>query len=457
MTKSQPDNNLDGRSAGSAGSSGAGRQALRSATTEPAAVGSAAATGAANGTGSPGAKAGRQLLKRHALADRIFARIGGGLLFLVASSSTLAVIFIIIFIFRSALPFFVSGQDSFPWFDAGRLWQRLGEFFASTSWRPTAEPHSFGALAIFVGSLMVTVGAIAVAVPMGILAAICLSDILPFRLRQYVKPIIEILAAIPSVAYGFFALVILAPLLQSQGGRLLAVAMWAILGPIAAMAVLVITDLIAERFGAAAGVGGGKGLSVAPRSRRRILLRLAIAAVPAAIFALLLWQGHVRLSAMEIASGANALNVSLVLGIMALPTIVSVSEDALYAVGRELREGSYALGATRAETIMRVVLPAARSGILAAVILGVMRAIGETMVVWMASGNAVQVPDGLSYLQPVRTVTATIAAEMGEADHTAGADHYSSLFALALMLLLISLACNLVSQWFVRRGRKAGR
>lgn len=452
MTKSQPDNNPDGRSAGSAGGTGASRQALRSAVIEPAVPGS-------DGGAGP---AGRQLLKRHALADRIFARIGGGLLFLVASSSTLAVIFIIIFIFRSALPFFVSGQDSFPWFDAGRLWQRLGEFFASTSWRPTAEPHSFGALAIFVGSLMVTIGAIAVAVPMGILAAICLSDILPFRLRQYVKPIIEILAAIPSVAYGFFALVILAPLLQSQGGRLLAVAMWAILGPIAAMAVLVITDLVAERFGVnaatgAAGVGGGKGLSVAPRSRRRILLRLAIAAVPAAIFALLLWQGHVRLSAMEIASGANALNVSLVLGIMALPTIVSVSEDALYAVGRELREGSYALGATRAETIMRVVLPAARSGILAAVILGVMRAIGETMVVWMASGNAVQVPDGLSYLQPVRTVTATIAAEMGEADHTAGADHYSSLFALALILLLISLACNLVSQWFVRRGRKAGR
>ena len=124
---------------------------------------------------------------------------------------------------------------------------------------------------------------------------------------------------------------------------------------------------------------------------------------------------------MIVASGTNALNVSIILGIMALPTIVSVSEDALQAVGRELREGSYALGATRAETLVKVIIPAAGSGILAAVILGVMRAIGETMVVWMASGNAAQIPQPwYNFLQPVRTLTATIAGDMGEADQVTG-------------------------------------
>jgi phosphate transport system permease protein len=210
-------------------------------------------------------------------------------------------------------------------------------------------------------------------VPLGVLAAVCLSDVLPFTLRQAVKPVIEILAAIPSVAYGFFALVVFAPFLQSLGA----------------------------------------------------------------------------------ASGTNALNVSIILGIMALPTVVSVSEDALQAVGRELREGSYALGATRAETILRVVIPAAGSGILAAVILGVMRAIGETMVVWMASGNAAQIPEPwFNLLEPVRTLTATIAGDMGEADHVTGSARYHVLFAMALSLLAISFAGNLASEWISRRSLK---
>ena len=149
------------------------------------------------------------------------------------------------------------------------------------------------------------------------------------------------------------------------------------------------------------------------------------------------------------------MNVSLVLGIMALPTVVSVSEDALQAVGRELREGSYALGATRAETMWRAVLPAARSGILAAVILGIMRAIGETMVVWMASGNAAQIPTPwYDVLEPVRTLTATIAGDMGEADHVTGSARYHVLFALALCLLAFSFACNWTSEWALRRARR---
>jgi phosphate transport system permease protein len=130
-----------------------------------------------------------------------------------------------------------------------------------------------------------------------------------------------------------------------------------------------------------------------------------------------------------------------------------VSEDALQAVGRELREGSFALGATRAETVIRVVIPAAGSGICAAVILGVMRAIGETMVVWMASGNAARVPEPFyDFLQPVRTLTATIAGDMGETAHNT--PHYHVLFAMALCLLLVSFGANLISEWIVRRSRR---
>jgi phosphate ABC transporter permease protein PstC len=271
----------------------------------------------------------------------------------------LAIIFIFYFIAKDALPFFgiVSAK----------------EFFLSLQWYPSGDPPSFGALSIFYGSAIVTLGAVVVAVPLGVLAAVSLSDILPFKLRQYVKPIIELLAAIPSVAYGFFALMIFAPWLQKFG----------------------------------------------------------------------------------VESGVNAFNVSIILGIMALPTIVSVSEDALQAVGREMREASYALGATRAETIIKVVIPSAASGICAAVILGVMRAIGETMVVWMASGNAAQIPEPwYNLFAPIRTLTATIAGDMGEADQVMGSARYHVLFAMALSLLIISFVLNFVSELILRRSRK---
>jgi phosphate transport system permease protein len=161
------------------------------------------------------------------------------------------------------------------------------------------------------------------------------------------------------------------------------------------------------------------------------------------------------LAAIRVTSGTNALNVSIILGIMALPTIVSVSEDALQAAGRELREGSYALGATRAETIIKVILPAASGGILAAVILGVMRAIGETMVVWMASGNAAQIPHPFyNLLEPVRTLTATIAGDMGEADQVTGSSRYHVLFVMAFCLLTFSFICNLVSERFIKSTRR---
>jgi phosphate transport system permease protein len=158
---------------------------------------------------------------------------------------------------------------------------------------------------------------------------------------------------------------------------------------------------------------------------------------------------------LMIMSGTNALNVSIILSFMALPTIVSVSEDALQAVGRDLREGSYALGATRAETIIKTVLPAASSGILAAVILGIMRALGETMVVWMASGNSSHIPDPwFNYLESVRTLTATIAGDMGEADQVTGSARFHVLFAMGLILLIVSFVSNLISERIVVRQRK---
>jgi phosphate transport system permease protein len=135
--------------------------------------------------------------------------------------------------------------------------------------------------------------------------------------------------------------------------------------------------------------------------------------------------------------------------------VVSVSEDALQAVGRDLREGSYALGATRAETLLKTIVPAAISGICAAVLLGVMRAFGETMVVWMASGNAAQIPEPwYNFLEPVRTLTATIAGDMGEADQVTGSSRYHVLFAMALCLLAFSFLMNLMSEWVVIRQRK---
>ena len=142
---------------------------------------------------------------------------------------------------------------------------------------------------------------------------------------------------------------------------------------------------------------------------------------------------------------------------MALPTIVSISQDALASVGRDMREGSLALGATRFETIFKVLLPCAKSGIAVAVILGLMRVVGETMVVWMASGNSLKIPEPFyNFLEPVRTLTATIAGEMGEADQSTGSDRYQVLFAVSLCLLLGGLLLNAAGQW-VGSGFKSKR
>jgi len=293
------------------------------------------------------------------LKGYLAAHAGRAALFLITCSSVLAVLLIFIFVIREAIPFLMQFS--------------LVEFLTGTGWYPQAEQPKFGALALIVGSFYVTAAALVFALPVGIMAAVFLSDIVTFRVRGIVKPVIELLAAIPSVAYGFFAVLVLAPLMQ-------------------------------RRFG--------------------------------------------------FSTGTNALNASMILAAMALPTIISVAEDSISALGRDLREASYSLGATRLETVFRVVIPAAHSGIIAAVVLGMMRAIGETMVVWMASGNASQIPHPWWDLsQSVRTMTATIAGDMGET--VKGSDHYGALFAVGVVLLVLTFSLNIVSEYFLTRAKKA--
>lgn len=283
---------------------------------------------------------------------------GRGILFIITCTSVLSVLLIFFFIIRESLPFLQEFS--------------MAEFLTNTGWYPEAEKPQFGALALIIGSFYVTITALLFAVPTGILAAVFLSDIVSFKIQTIVKPIIELLAAIPSVAYGFFACLVLAPWMQEKLGFI---------------------------------------------------------------------------------TGVNALNAAFLLAVMALPTIVSVSQDSMSAVGRELREASYGLGATRMETIFKVVIPAAHSGIIAAVILGMMRAIGETMVVWMASGNATRIPHPWWDLsQSIRTMTATIAGDMGET--AKGSDHYRALFTVGLLLLVMTLCLNVLSEYFLARTVK---
>jgi len=291
--------------------------------------------------------------------QRLLARFGTLSLALVAGVSVAAVFFVFFFVARDSIPFFSGGH--------------VREFFLGTRWQPSANPPGFGALAIFAGTLYVTILSCAIAIPLGICAAVAISDMLNPKLRAIVKSVVEVLAAIPSVAFGFFALVVVAPWMQNLG---------------------------------------------VPR-------------------------------------GTNALNASLLLALMALPTIVSISEDALRAVPRDIREGSFALGATRGETLVRAVIPAARGGIAAACLLGVMRALGETMVVWMASGNSAQFPSPwYNIFSPIRTLTATIVGEMGEADHATGSQRYAALFTMALFLLVISFTINMIGARLARKAVK---
>lgn len=345
-------------------------------------------------------------------------KLGRGVLFAITAIPTIAIVFMIFFIADESLPFFTNTTY-------------VREFFTSLAWSPSGNPPSFGALSIFYGTAMVTVVSCAIAVPLGILVAVGLSEILPEGASKLFKPVVELLAAIPSVVYGFFAIVIFAPILQNHGGALVAGAVVFAGIPVCAVAGMCCGEFAAEKFSL-------KGFFA--KSALKLFVCTALM-VPVALLA-------TRALDIKIESGTNAFNASVILAIMALPTIVSISQDALSSVGRDMREGSLALGATRAETILKVVIPCARSGIAVAVILGLMRVIGETMVVWMASGNSLKIPEPFyDIFEPVRTMTATIAGEMGEADQSTGSARYHVLFALSSCLLLVALAMNAAGQY----------
>jgi len=243
----------------------------------------------------------------------------------------------------------------------------VSEFLTKTAWDPTSpEKAEYGILSMIVSTLMVTIGALLLAVPIGVGVAAYLSDVAHWRVREIVKPVIEILAGIPSVVVGFLGIVLFAPTL-------------------------------AKFF--------------------------------------------------HTGNGLNALNGSLLLAIMALPTIISISEDSLNSVPAAYSEASLALGATRWQTLARVKVPAGLSGIIAACMLGMGRAIGETMTVLMATGNARAFPHGL--LSSVRTMTADIAIELGEVPYFT--THYYALFAIGLVLFIMTFSVNLVADVILRK------
>ena len=243
------------------------------------------------------------------------------------------------------------------------------EFLTSTQWAP--PQGEFGVLPLVYGTLMATVIAIGVALPVGLLTAIYLSEYAPRRLRRWIKPALEILAGVPTVVYGYFALTFITP--------------------------------------------------------------------------------YFRDSLFPSIESFNAISAGLIMGVMIIPTVASVSEDAIYAVPLSLREGAYALGATRRETATRIVIPAALSGIAAAVILGISRAIGETMIVTIAMGA--QANFGGSPLQGMQAMTAYIVQVVG-GETPRGSITYESIFAVGSALFLMTLALNLASYWFVRRFRE---
>ncbi len=275
--------------------------------------------------------------------------------FFCAISSIIAIFCILGFLLYDAAPAFV---------EIGLL-----PFLTGDRWDPASAIPKYGTVPLVVGTLLVTLGAMAVAVPFGIASALYISQLASPRMRNILKPTVELLAGIPSVVYGFFGLVVLVRLIQD-------------------------------------------------------------------------WSG--------VSSGESVLAGSILLGIMALPTIISVSEDALSAVPQYLREGSFALGATHWETIARVIIPAAIPGITAAIILGIGRAVGETMAVIMVTGNAAIIPDPIwNIFSPVRTLTGTLGIEMGEV--AIGSIHYHALFGVAVLLLCITLVINLLSLWVMKR------
>lgn len=255
----------------------------------------------------------------------------------------------------------------------------LTEFLTTTRWYPSSpQGAGYGALPFIISSFMVTTGALLIAIPWGIFTAIFIAEIAPKKVREILKPIVEVLAIFPSVVLGFIALVILSP-------------------------------IIANIF--------------------------------------------------NLSNGLTALTAAVILSVMALPTIISIAEDSLKSVPKDYREAAYALGASRWETIKMIIVPAAKSGIIAGIMLGFGRAVGETMTVLMAAGNAIDMPlkefFGIvlpDFLTSVRTLTANIAIE--GSDVPWGSLHYSALFVTALILFTITFIVNLIADLLLSRQRR---
>ncbi len=269
---------------------------------------------------------------------------------------------------------YVSSKSLPPGFNGHRIKVKdisVSDFIFGRQWYPTSDPiPSYGIWPMIIGTLMVTLGALLFAIPLGIATAIFMAEVADIRLRNLLKPLIELLAGIPSVVFGFFGLIVIVPLVQQ-------------------------------------------------------------------VFHLIV--------------GETVLAGSIVLGIMALPTIITITEDSMRTTPKALKEASLALGATRWQTLVRVTIPYAKSGISTAIILGIGRAIGETMAVLMVTGNASNIPH--SFLVPARTIPATIAAELGEAPY--GGMHFKALFALGIVLFLFTIIINFTVEFIKNTKQRA--
>ena len=277
--------------------------------------------------------------------------------FLIALASIVTLGLIVAFLFMEGLPIF--GKAS------------VKDFIFGKYWYPTSDPPDFGIFPLIIASLAVTLTSSVISIPLGVLTALFLAETASQKVREIVKPVVELLAALPSVVIGFFGMVVVAPFLQNT---------------------------------------------------------------------------------FNIATGLNLFNASLMLAFMSVPTICSIGEDAIFSVPKELKEASLALGATHWETIWRVIIPASISGISKAVILGMSRAIGETMVVLMVAGGAAMIPE--SIFDPVRPLPASIAAEMAEAPFRG--DHYYALFATGIVLFLFTMVFNMIAEYISNRYRQVG-
>jgi len=286
---------------------------------------------------------------------RVGERVIEGGIFLASLLAIVVLLGIVAVLLRQGLPIF---SYTPPW-----------EFLFGTQWYPVSEPPTFGTTTFFVATIWVTVVATVIAVPIGVACAAYLAEVAPSSVRESVKPVIELLAGIPSVVIGFIGLLLLSPLVQSM---------------------------------------------------------------------------------FNLNTGLSGLAAGIMLSLMSLPIIVSVSEDALRAIPDEFRQAAYALGATKWEVVRHVSIPAALSGISAAIMLGVGRAIGETMTVLMIAGGALAVP--VSPTQPMMPMTAAIASGIGNA--VRGGLQYQALFAIGLLLFLITLAVNLIADRVMERQKR---